>query len=206
MARFLRAAAVVPLLLVAASLFLPMWYFQLNAPFLGQRWMEVYIDPLSGVGGDVENVNVINHYVGLGEIGNEYIPEVAYIPYVYALMIALTAVFAFSLLTGKRRVAIASLLATVAVFASILGFVYIWLYNYTHTIHPGAPIKIEPFDPPFLGEHRIANFVVRSVIGPSLVLHLVAIVIGIVLLHMLSSPKYNRVYRSSSIQLFKKVR
>ncbi len=181
---YLRAAAVMPLLLVAASPFMPMWYFQLNAPFLGQRWMEVYVHPLSGVGGDVENVNVVNHYVGLGMIGNEHIPEISYIPYVYASMTAVTAVMSYSLATRRRRAALASLLVAVAIFASILGYVYLWLYRYTHTIHPGAPMKIEPFDPPFLGEYRIANFVVRSVMGPSLFLQLAAMIIGFAILRM----------------------
>jgi len=179
---YLRVAAAIPLLLVAASPFLPMWFFQLNAPFLGQRWMEVYVHPLSGVGGEVENVNVINHYVGLGMIGNEYIPEIAYLPYVYTAMIFVTAVFTYSLVTGRRRAAFVSLLVAIAIFVSILGYMYNWLYNYTHTILPGAPMKIEPFDPPFLGEYRIANFVVRSFMGPSLILQLAAVAIGFVLM------------------------
>ncbi|MEM0455409.1 MAG: hypothetical protein QXM81_06240, partial [Nitrososphaerota archaeon] len=140
----LRAASAVPLLLFAVSPFLPMWRFYMNAPMFGQRWLEVYVYPLTGVGGEVDQINIANHYVGLGEISNEHIPEIAYMPYVYAAMIAVMAVTTYSFLRGRRKLAVATLLLAAVIFASIPAYVYIWLYNYTHTIHPGAPIKIEP--------------------------------------------------------------
>jgi len=172
------SAAVLPLVLAVASVFLPLWYFQFNAPFLGQRWLEVTIYPLEGIKGAVQDVNVINHYVGLSMIGNEYVPEVSYLPHFYAAVIAVTAVYSFSALTRRRRAAQASLVVMAALIVVLFVFVYFWLYRFTHTIHPDAPIKIEPFDPPFLGEHKIANIVVRSYFGPSIGLHIAAVAIG----------------------------
>jgi hypothetical protein len=55
-----------------------------------------------------------------------------------------------------------SLSLRILLVLSLYLYVYLWLYNYTHTITPGAAIKIEPFDHPFIGEHRVANFVIRS--------------------------------------------
>lgn len=172
--------SLVPILLTAISPVLPMWYFHLNAPFYGQRWLEVIIHPLTGVRGDIEEVNIVNHYVGLDKIGNEYIPELPYLPYVYVLLLALMIVQGYSLLRRKSRIALVTTVLAAVTFASTLGYVYFWLYRYTHTIQPGAPVKIEPFDPPFLGEYKIANFVIRSTIGPSLILHVAAIIIGAV--------------------------
>ncbi|GBC71357.1 hypothetical protein HRbin02_01138 [Candidatus Calditenuaceae archaeon HR02] len=182
----LAAASAVPLLLVAMSIFFPLWHFQFNAPFFGQKWPEVTIYPLSGIQGAVNDVNVINHYVGLSMIGNEHVPEISYLPYFYASVIAVTAAYSFSVSTRRRKSAPVLLILLAALVISLFTFVYIWLYRFTHTIHPDAPIKIEPFDPPFLGEYRIANITVRSYFGLSIGLMMAAIAIGLVTLRKAS--------------------
>jgi copper chaperone NosL len=53
----LYAAALLPVVLAIPALFLPMWSFQLNAPLYGQRWLEIAVYPLTGVSGDVEEIN-----------------------------------------------------------------------------------------------------------------------------------------------------
>jgi hypothetical protein len=39
------------------------------------------------------------------------------------------------------------------------------LYQYGHNLEPDAPIKVEPFTPPFFGRVHIANFDVESYPG-----------------------------------------
>jgi copper chaperone NosL len=174
-------AALLPIVLAAPSLFLPMWNFWLNAPLYGQKWLEVTVHPLTGVSGDVEEVNIVNHYVGLGPVGNDHIPEIVYMPYVYAAYIAVTVLSATTLFLRKRKLALLFLVIGLVLVASIYVYVYMWLYRYTHTIMPGAAVKIEPFDPPYIGEHKIANFVVRSYPGPSLILLTLSSIIGLLL-------------------------
>jgi copper chaperone NosL len=177
----LYTAALLPVILAAPAPFLPMWSFQLNAPLYGQRWLEVSVYPLTGVSGDVEEINIVNHYVGLRSIGNEHIPEIAYIPYIYAAFIALTMLSAIRFLQRRKRQASLFLFMGLVLVTSVYVFIYTWLYSYTHTIIPGAAIKIEPFDPPYIGEHKIANFVIRSYPGPSLVLLTLSSVAGLIL-------------------------
>jgi len=171
--------SILPLLLALPAPFLSMWDFYINAPIYGQKWLTVAIYPLAGVSGDVEEVNIVNHYVGLGPIGNEEIPEIIYLPYFYAAYITLAAITAISLQLKRKKPTLLLLLSGVILVASVYGYVYLWLYNYTHTIMPGAAFKIEPFDPPFIGEHRVANFIIRSYPGPSLILLTISAVIGI---------------------------
>jgi copper chaperone NosL len=146
-----------PLLLVIPSPLLPLWSFQLNAPLYGQKWLTVVVHPLWGVSGDLQEINIVNHYVGLGRIGNEEIQEIAYLPYVYLLSIFLAILSTAAFHLKKMRLGKLSLYLYPLALSLCM-----WLYNYTHTITPGAAIKIEPFDPPFIGEHRVANFVIRS--------------------------------------------
>jgi hypothetical protein len=151
-----------PLLLVITSPLLPLWSLQLNAPLYGQKWLTVVVHPLWGVSGDLQEINIVNHYVGLGRIGNEEIQEIAYLPYVYLLSIFLAILSTAAFHLKKMRLGKLSLSLRILLVLSLYLYVYLWLYNYTHTITPGAAIKIEPFDPPFIGEHRVANFVIRS--------------------------------------------
>jgi len=177
--RYIRIIIVaVYMVMMLASPFMTIWYFRLNAPIYGQRWLEVKIHPLHGVQGDVQEVNIVNHYVGLQEIGNDKIPEAEYISYVYAGLIGITMTASYLLVKRKKAAALAAILASAAIPISVIGYMYHWLYNYTHTVLPGAPIKIEPFDPPIFGEYKIANFVIRSFPGPSLALILIALTLA----------------------------
>lgn len=167
---------ILPPILVAISLFTPFWSISMKAPFL-QKPLMVEVYPLFGLKGDLKNVNVVNHYVGLGEINPEHIPELKYIPIVYMGLIVLSVAAGLIYNHGKTFYAVWTiyviLLATIPIYA------YTWMYNYTHTIKPGAPIEIEPFDPPFFGFHKIANFYITSYLGPAFFLPLAAAVIQI---------------------------
>jgi copper chaperone NosL len=102
-------------------------------------------------------------------------------PYVYAAFIVLTILSAAALFLGRRRLAFLFLAVGLFLVASVYIYIYAWLYSYTHTIIPGAPVKIEPFNPPYIGEYKIANFVIRSYPGPSIILMTSSAVAGIIL-------------------------
>ncbi len=165
---------VVPPILVIISLFTPFWGISMKAPFLAQP-LTVEVYPLFGLKGDLKNVNVVNHYVGLGEISPEKIPELQYIPYVYLTLIALSIIA--GILNEKGKTFYLVWLIYVVLLAGVPIYAYIWMYNYTHTINPNAPIEIEPFDPPFFGVHKIANFDITSYLGPAFFLPLVSAII-----------------------------
>ncbi|MEM0481499.1 MAG: hypothetical protein QXM16_01230, partial [Nitrososphaerota archaeon] len=175
--RKLTFFTVIPAVLVLLSLPLPLWVINLNAPMYAQRWLEVAVIPLTGIHGDVNEVNIVNHYVGLAEIKPEKIPETVYLPPLYGVLTVLTVLT--GLLRHKRRAHTLLWLVSLVLVVAIPAYIYNWLYNYTHTIHPGAPVKIEPFDPPFFGFYEIANFKIIGYLGPAFFLPLVAVLLQI---------------------------
>jgi len=168
---------ILPTALTVVSFPLPLWIIELNAPMYAQRWLKVSVIPLTGVSGDVNEVNIVNHYVGLGEVSPEKIPEASYLPALYLVLTVL--VFLNGLLRGIKRIHLSLWISALFLIIAVSIYLYSWLYGYTHTIHPGAPIKIEPFDPPFFGYYEIANFKITSYLGPAFFLPLIAVLLQI---------------------------
>ncbi|HID04660.1 MAG TPA: hypothetical protein EYP20_02520 [Aigarchaeota archaeon] len=174
--------------LTAASLLFPFWVISMKAPFI-QEPIIIGIYPLQGLVGDLQNLNIVNHYVGLGEIKPENIPELQFIPLLYALYILLIAVIAFY--NGRNNKLFKALLTVYIILLSALPvYSYMWMYRYTHTIDPKAPIKLEPFDPPFFGVYRLANFDIVSYLGPAFFLPLIAAIVQIAI-HIRRRRRYS---------------
>lgn len=162
--------------LVAVSFFLPMWAINLKAPFI-EKPLLVEVYPLAGVVGDLQNVNIVNHYVGLGRIDPASMPELVYLKFVYALLLVFSVAAAALNGSGKRFYLVWGIY--IVILLGIPIYAYLWMYDYTHTINPEAPIKVEPFDPPFFGVYRIANFDITSYLGPGFFLPLAAAILQI---------------------------
>ena len=114
----------------------------------------------SGMVGDVRELNIINHYVGMPPIDPAPTLETAAFP------IALTVVIALCLLSPLHRWARRlALTAVVAMPIGILIDVQWWLYRYGHSLDPKAPIRLEPFTPLVIGSSTLGNFVTSSTIS-----------------------------------------
>ncbi|MDO4230014.1 MAG: hypothetical protein Q4C98_09380, partial [Capnocytophaga sp.] len=94
------------IMLIAALLLLllfmfPIWSIELEAPQYPEG-LKLYIW-INQITGDTEftlnNINMLNHYIGMKAITPEDIPELTYFPYIIGTMCALGVVFA---LIGKR--------------------------------------------------------------------------------------------------------
>lgn len=142
----------IALLLITAAAFLPIWTIKMNAPLYAQKWLAVDIYIYKAVG-DIKEVNIINHYVGLREVDPNEMPELKFGPYLFAALI----IAVLGALTVRKEIAWALLL--LAVVATPVYF-QAWIYNYGHDIAPGAALKIEPFTTPVMtfGVHTIAVF------------------------------------------------
>jgi nitrous oxidase accessory protein len=114
----------------------------------------------SGMVGDVRELNIINHYVGMPPIDPAPALETTLFP------IALAAVVALCLMSPlhrwARRLAVA---AVVAMPIGILIDVQWWLYTYGHSLDPKAPIRLEPFTPLVMGSSKLGNFVTSSTVS-----------------------------------------
>lgn len=158
---------IVAALLPTALFFLPMWTIQLSAPqYPEPLGMEIFITKIAGEkDGDLQNINLMNHYVGMKEIP-EHIPEFEFFPWIVGGMIVLGLVFG---LIGNRF-----LFLLWFWIASILGCLgmydfYKWEHDYGTSLDPKAAIKfmdeagqLITYQPPLIGTQTILNFEATS--------------------------------------------
>lgn len=147
-----------PTLLVALFIW-PMWRIELYAPqYPDGVKMFIYINKIGGNSpGTLQNVNILNHYVGMKKIEPDAIPELKYFPFVIGAMILLGLGAALS-----NRPGLFLAWTLLMVVLAILGMYdfYLWEYDYGHNLSPTAPIKIPDasFQPPLIGKKMILNF------------------------------------------------
>jgi len=154
---------VLAILCIGGLFFFPLWQILLEAPqFPGGLQMHIWINKISGTDEYIlQNVNILNHYIGMQAIHPESIPELKYFPYVAYAMIALGVLAilihkAWGYLTWTIIMAVLGILG-------IYDF-YLWLYDYGHNLDPNAPIRIEgmAYMPPVFGGKNLLNFYVES--------------------------------------------
>lgn len=112
---------------------------------------------LSKIEGDVESINILNHYIGMKAISPESIPELKIMPYVVGGLIALGLLTVFFV---RRWLAAAWFLLLLVTAALGLYDFYQWEYDYGHNLDPQAPIIVPgmTYQPPFIGKKTLLNF------------------------------------------------
>lgn len=150
------------LLLLLLFLF-PIWSITLIAPqYPGGITMYIWINQITGEEpGTLQNINILNHYVGMKLIEPGSIPELTYFPWIITAMALLGAVVAFL----KKRWTILAWVGVLLVLA-VLGIYdfYLWEYDYGHNLSPTAPIKVPgmAYQPPLFGKKVLLNFIAYS--------------------------------------------
>jgi len=143
---------------------LPIWKITLDAPQYPEGLgLEIHIDNIVGQKAyDLDNVNNLNHYIGMKRIEPESIPELVWMPWIIGGIIALGLLTA---LIGKRWM----LYVWVAVFIGIAAVglydFYLWEYDYGHNLdQEKAIIKIPGmnYQPPLIGTKQLLNFTASS--------------------------------------------
>ena len=144
--------------LLAVSIFLPLWQIHLVAPQY-QEGLDLYIHSYKleagNEGQDLTEINNLNHYIGMAPIEEEDFAEMTFIPFLLGgfSLLALRAAF-----FGTVKSAIDTLVLFVYFGAFSMWRFYYQLYTYAHNLDPKAPMDIEPFTPIILGWKQIANF------------------------------------------------
>ncbi len=137
----------------------PIWRISLKAPQYPQKLtMYIWINQITGdEPGTLQNINILNHYVGMKPIDPDSIPELKYFPKVILAMAALGLVFA---LINSRKLWIAWVVTLIIL--GILGIYdfYLWEYDYGHNLSPEAAIKVPgmAYQPPLFGSKMLLNF------------------------------------------------
>lgn len=150
-----KVLLVIAALCLASNMVLPIWKIDLFAPQYPEGLMLlIYADKL---GGNVEIINGLNHYIGMQTLHAENFIEFTILKYIlgfFSAFILLTAII------GRKKL-------VYVLFASFLTFsllamadFYRWNYNYGHNLDPNAAIKVPgmSYQPPLIGYKQLLNF------------------------------------------------
>ncbi|MDP4252862.1 MAG: nitrous oxide reductase accessory protein NosL [Bacteroidota bacterium] len=157
MARWIVGVASIAMVFV---LFLPIWRIELSAPQYPEGLvLQIYADK---IGGDVDIVNGLNHYIGMRTLHTRDFVEFIALPYIIGGLLAIGLLVA---LLNKRKLLYGFVLLFLATaFISMVDF-YRWEYNYGHNLDESAPIKVPgmAYQPPLIGYKQLLNFSAYSV-------------------------------------------
>ncbi len=184
----IRIIIAIAALLLILTYFFPLWQIHLVAPqYPGGLNMYIWQHQVTG---DLGIINTINHYIGMKKIVQDEFAEFAVIPYITGFMILFGLVVA---ITGKRKLLLSWLILFGVIALVGVGDFYLWLYDYGHNLSPDAPIKLEGFTPPLIGQKTLANFIVYSFPNISMYIYAVSgIVAAGVLYYTYKKPTVDR--------------
>lgn len=177
LSRTARLAILAVSLLLLPAMGLPVWRITLHAPQYPEG-LEAVIYPHT-VSGDLREVNLLNHYIGMQEITPDEFPEFRFIPFFILRFLGLAL-----LATAVARIPIAALgWLDFVVFGLVMLFDFQhWLQEYGQNLAPDAPIRIEPFTPHLLGVTKVGQFTVTSYPAVGAILMAVAGLLGPIIL------------------------
>lgn len=149
-----RRAYLFFLSLMGCAAFLPIWRIEIWAPQYPEGLlMQIRLNSMSG---NIDQVNILNHYVGMKHIVPSEIPELHIVPSVFVSLLALGLLAVW---LKRRRAMLAWFASLIAGFAVGLLDLYLWGYDYGHNLSRSAPIKIPgmSFQPPLIGHKTLLN-------------------------------------------------
>jgi hypothetical protein len=152
--RILLGLLVIPLGLCFTA---PLWQIHMVAPqYPNGLDLNIYAHTVKG---DVQEVNTLNHYIGMARIDRASLSDLDWIPFALGLLAVLTLRVAA---LGENRSLIDLIVLTLYFGAFSMGRFAYKLYVFGHDLDPKAPFNVEPFTPAILGSKQIANFTTYS--------------------------------------------
>jgi hypothetical protein len=137
---------------------LPLWRITLEAPQYPKP-LEIRIH-ISKMAGDIQNINIMNHYVGMEKLP-EKMKEFELFPPIVVAMSVIGLLFGF---IGKKKLYLVWFAAMVILGTAGMYDFYRWEYNYGHNLNPKAAIQFPgtTYQPPLIGSKVILNFRANS--------------------------------------------
>ena len=159
-----RALVAIAALLLGALYVVPLWHIALGAPQYPEGLgLVIRINTITGQKpNDLNNINGLNHYIGMRPIEPDAIPELTWMPWILGGMIAFALVVAVA---GRRKLLWAWLGTLVAMGAVGLYDFWRWGYDYGHNLDEAAAIIKVPgmtYSPPVIGTKQLLNFTATS--------------------------------------------
>lgn len=142
------------------SLFVPLWRIELDAPQYPEG-LALQIFPHK-LGGDVEIINGLNHYIGMQTLHADNFIEFTVLPYIigaFAFLMILVGIL------GKRNwLNIVFGMFVVFGIVAMIDF-WRWEYDYGHNLDPNAAIIVPgmAYQPPLIGFKQLLNFGAYSI-------------------------------------------
>jgi hypothetical protein len=154
------------LVLFAVALFVsfafPLWRISMKAPqYPKGLYIDVYAYTVEGgnEGHDIQEINTLNHYIGMKTITKDELRDIEWIPFALGALGLLT--LRAALIGNVRSLVDLSVLTTYVSAVAFGRFVYM-LWFFGHHLDPHAPVKTAPFMPVVIGGKQVANFMTWS--------------------------------------------
>jgi hypothetical protein len=175
-----RALVLLAAVLLASVYIFPLWNVRLTAPQYPEGLgMHIRINTVEGATeNDLNNINNLNHYIGMKRIEAASIPELRFMPWIVAGLIV-TGLGAAAVGRRKPIYAWSALLLTVAM-VGLVDF-WKWEYDYGHNLdNEHAVLKIPgmTYQPPLIGAKQLLNFRATSWPAPGGILAGVAMLLA----------------------------
>ena len=158
--KWIRPLLFISGMMLVIVLFVPLWQIQLNAPQYPEGLvLKIYPHKL---GGSVDIVNGLNHYIGMKTLHTKDFIEFTILPYIIVVFAAFC--LAVALINRKKWL---FLLTALFIFFGIVAMAdfWKWEYNYGHDLNPEAAIQIPgmAYQPPLIGYKQLLNFGAYSI-------------------------------------------
>lgn len=145
---------------LVGAVFVPIWRIELSAP----QYPEGLVLQLHAnkIGGDVDIINGLNHYIGMKTLHTENFVEFKLLTPILVCI----AICALIVAWAANRKGVRILFVSFLLFG-ILAAVdfYRWNYQYGHDLDPSAAIRVPgmAYQPPLLGYKQLLNFGAYSI-------------------------------------------
>jgi len=173
-------------ILLILVLFVPLWQIELEAPQYPEGLvLKMYPHK---IGGNVDIINGLNHYIGMKTLHTKDFIEFTVLPYIVGFF----ALLCFIVVALKKQKWLTVLFTLFVIFGivAMIDF-WRWEYAYGHELNPDAPIQVPgmAYQPPLIGYKQLLNFGAFSIpdIGGFLF-----ILVGLLLLIALLLPWFKR--------------
>lgn len=153
---------IIPVLL---SYWTPLWTIRLKAPqYPNGLSVEIYSYKIVGGHGgqDINEINELNHYIGMRKLERSEFTDLDWIPFVFGILVLLTLRQAA---LGDLRGLIDLVVLTAYISAFAFARYVLQLYLFGHNLDPSAPVRIPPFMPVVIGKKQLANFTTYGLPG-----------------------------------------
>jgi len=158
-----RILLIISFITLALTFLFPLWEIAIFAPQYPEGLnLTIWLSKMTG---DLNNVNILNHYVGMKAITPNEIPEFVLFP---KLILGLLAICLVCIIIPRLWSLLIYFLAFSGFSVFALYDFWKWEYDYGHNLSPDAPIKVPgmSYQPPLIGKETLLNITVYSLPGP----------------------------------------